>query len=167
MHNKYKKKYKDIIKKAEEFHNHLIKIGENDFANELKCIFADDFKESEEDDDKKVIDVLISLVKCNERSGYYLLNNVSTKSMIKWLEKSKIRCNQDNNISASKNKDLDYFDEHTDEKINNEEKSWTEDDELYLRRLMLYLSCRNNLTDDIKNKYINWLESIKIRSNTI
>ena len=30
---------------------------------------------------------LIDLVKCNERSGYKLLNNVSTGSMIAWLEK--------------------------------------------------------------------------------
>ena len=39
------------------------------------------------EEDEKIRRVLIELVKCNERSGYKLLNNVPTSSMIDWLEK--------------------------------------------------------------------------------
>ena len=41
------------------------------------------------EEDEKIRRVLIELVKCNERSGYELLNNVPTSSMIAWLEKQK------------------------------------------------------------------------------
>lgn len=37
--------------------------------------------------DEKVRQTLIDLVKCNERSGYKLLNNVPTSDMIDWLER--------------------------------------------------------------------------------
>ena len=48
----------------------------------LQGIFPE-LKES----DEKIKEALIELVKCNERSGYLVLNNVSTSSMIAWLEK--------------------------------------------------------------------------------
>lgn len=41
----------------------------------------------EESEDEKVRKALVDLVKCNERSGYTLLNNVSTSSMLAWLQK--------------------------------------------------------------------------------
>lgn len=40
-----------------------------------------------ESEDEKVRKALIELVDCNERSGYTLLNNISTSSMLAWLEK--------------------------------------------------------------------------------
>lgn len=47
------------------------------------------YKEISQEDskDERIRETLIDLVKCNERSGYKLLNNVSTGSMIAWLEK--------------------------------------------------------------------------------
>ena len=45
------------------------------------------FPELKESEDEKIKEALIQLVKCNERSGYFVLNNVSTSSMIAWLEK--------------------------------------------------------------------------------
>lgn len=45
------------------------------------------FPELQKPSDEKIKDALIELVKCNERSGYTLLNNVSTSSMLAWLEK--------------------------------------------------------------------------------
>ena len=45
------------------------------------------FPELKESEDEKIRNALIDLVKCNERSGYMVLNNVSTGSMIAWLEK--------------------------------------------------------------------------------
>ena len=45
------------------------------------------FPELKESEDERIRKVLIDLVKCNERSGYTLLNNVSTSSMLAWLEK--------------------------------------------------------------------------------
>jgi len=41
----------------------------------------------EEIEDERIRKVLIELVKCNEKSGYKLLNNVPTSSMVAWLEK--------------------------------------------------------------------------------
>ena len=38
-------------------------------------------------EDERIREALVALVKCNERSGYTLLNNVSTSSMLAWLEK--------------------------------------------------------------------------------
>ena len=39
--------------------------------------------------EERIKEVLIELVKCNERSGYTLLNNISTSSMVDWLEKQE------------------------------------------------------------------------------
>ena len=44
---------------------------------------------NKESKDEKVRKALVELVKCNERSGYTLLNNVSTASMLAWLEKQE------------------------------------------------------------------------------
>jgi hypothetical protein len=45
------------------------------------------FPEFQKPEEERIKDALIELVKCNERSGYTLLNNVSTSSMLAWLEK--------------------------------------------------------------------------------
>lgn len=45
------------------------------------------FPELQKPEEEKIKEALIELVKCNERSGYTLLNNVSTSSMLAWLEK--------------------------------------------------------------------------------
>lgn len=45
------------------------------------------FPEIKESEDEKIRKTLIELVKCNERSGYSLINNVSTSSMLNWLKK--------------------------------------------------------------------------------
>ena len=47
------------------------------------------FPEFQKPEEERIKDALIELVKCNERSGYTLLNNVSTSSMINWLEKQE------------------------------------------------------------------------------
>jgi len=53
----------------------------------LKATLERIFPELTESEDERIRKVLIELVKCNERSGYKLLNNVPTSSMIAWLEK--------------------------------------------------------------------------------
>lgn len=45
------------------------------------------FPEFQKPEEERIKEALIELVKCNERSEYTLLNNVSTSSMINWLEK--------------------------------------------------------------------------------
>lgn len=45
------------------------------------------FSELQKPEEERIKETLIELVKCNERSGYTLLNNISTSSMIAWLEK--------------------------------------------------------------------------------
>jgi hypothetical protein len=75
----YEKRYNEALdraKKLKETCDSTAVIGWCEY------IFSE-LKESDEEIKK----ALIALVKCNERSGYTLLNNVSTSSMINWVEK--------------------------------------------------------------------------------
>ena len=72
------KRYDEALEKGREVYNRGYYV-----SGDLEYIFPE-FKESE---DEKVRKALVELVKCNERSGYTLLNNVSTSSMLDWLEK--------------------------------------------------------------------------------
>ena len=47
----------------------------------------ENFPELKESENEMIRKVLIELVKCNEKSGYKLLNNVPTSSILAWLEK--------------------------------------------------------------------------------
>jgi hypothetical protein len=47
------------------------------------------FPELQKPEEERIKDALIELIKCNERSGYTLLNNVSISSMLAWLEKQR------------------------------------------------------------------------------
>lgn len=47
------------------------------------------FPELQKTEEERIKEALIELVKCNERCGYTLLNNVSTNSMIDWIEKQE------------------------------------------------------------------------------
>ena len=70
--------------------NEAIKIVKSHYpANKQMLNEALEFliPELTESEDERIRKVLIELVKCNERSGYKLLNNVPTSSMIAWLEK--------------------------------------------------------------------------------
>lgn len=71
--------------KALERAKAMIKIASN--QDEAKGFAKTIFPELAESEDEKVREALVALVKCNERSGYKLLNNVPTSSMIAWLEK--------------------------------------------------------------------------------
>lgn len=78
------KAYDEAIEKLRSLHDDYDTVSTLiDIKEELEYIFPE-FKESE---DEKVRKALVELVKCNERSGYTLLNNVSTSSMLDWLEK--------------------------------------------------------------------------------
>lgn len=81
--------YDEAIKRAKEINNEQ---KAQPFDVMLKV-----FPELKESEDEKIKKVLIELVKCNERSGYKLLNNVSTSSMLDWLEKQG---EQDTDISS-------------------------------------------------------------------
>ena len=76
----YEKKYKETLANARQEYNTTENVERKQWLVEL-------FPELTESEDEKVRKTLIELVKCNERSGYTLLNNVSTSSMLAWLEK--------------------------------------------------------------------------------
>ena len=40
-----------------------------------------------ENENERIRKVLVELVKCNERCGYFMINNITTSSMLAWLEK--------------------------------------------------------------------------------
>ena len=75
------KAYDEALKRAEGV------IEQNPLMEYLKKGIEYIFPELAESEDEKIKEALIQLVKCNERSGYFVLNNVSTGSMIAWLEK--------------------------------------------------------------------------------
>ena len=76
----YEKKYKEALENARQEYNTTENVERKHWLEEL-------FPELAESEDEKIRKVLIELVKCNERSGYKLLNNVPTSSMLAWLEK--------------------------------------------------------------------------------
>jgi hypothetical protein len=78
----YKTKYNDALsraKKLKETCDSLAVIGWCEYI----------FPEIKEPKNEKIKEALVALVKCNERNGYTLLNNVSTSSMIAWIEKQE------------------------------------------------------------------------------
>lgn len=58
-----------------------------------------------ESEDERIRKAIIELVDCNERSGYTLLNNVSTSSMLAWLEKQDPKKHQEELDAAYKTAD--------------------------------------------------------------
>lgn len=76
----YEQKYKEALEKARQLCAYPTT---KPFISDLKDLFP----ELSESEDDKIREALIALVKCNEKSGYTLLNNVSTSSMLAWLEK--------------------------------------------------------------------------------
>jgi len=49
------------------------------------------------------------------------------------------------------------------EKQGEQKPAWSEEDEMNLRRLMLYLSCREKIIPEVKSKYTDWFKSLKDR----
>ena len=79
--------YDNALKKAKQLLSKCKRVSDKAsmiyHAEDIESMFLELQKPEEE----RIREVLIELVKCNERSGYTLLNNVSTSSMIDWLEK--------------------------------------------------------------------------------
>ena len=79
----YKEKYEMALETVQE----ILDSGADSIKmSRLKLILRSVFSELKESDEE-IREALIELVKCNERSGHTLLNNVSTKSMLAWLKK--------------------------------------------------------------------------------
>ena len=97
----YEKSYKDALdraKKLKETCDNIAVIGWCEYI----------FPELKEPKDEKIKEALVALVKCNERNGYTLLNNVSTSSMLAWLEKQR-ETNIQNNKPFKIESDKFYF----------------------------------------------------------
>ena len=85
------KRYKEAIERAKESLETAKTFDYKDeqIAHDIRETVYSIFPELKESEDERIRKVLIELVKCNERSGYTLLNNISTSSMLAWLEKQK------------------------------------------------------------------------------
>ena len=95
----------------EECKEMLTKMKEEGYAfdpvhNDLIAVQNETPDESKEPDDETIRKTLINLVRCNERSGYTLLDNVKTSAMIEWLEKQK-ETNTKSSVALSIMKFLD------------------------------------------------------------
>ena len=77
----YEQRYKKALDEAKVIHKTIRK--------DLKPVIEQIFPELQKTEEERIKDALIELIKCNERSGYTSLNNVSTSSMIDWLEKQE------------------------------------------------------------------------------
>lgn len=76
----YEKRYKEALERAET----LIEKLE---STHIKGFIYHIFPELQESEDERIRKTLIELVRCNERSGYFSLNNIETSLIIAWLEK--------------------------------------------------------------------------------
>ena len=123
----YEKAYKDALERAKKLYE------QGTITESLSYVFPE-LKESE---DERIRKVLIDLVKCNERSGYTLLNNVTTDSILAWLEKQALK------------------------------PKWTEEDVIRLDRICKTLwKNRKGDTDEIfqQEQDVEWLKSLKDRA---
>lgn len=128
------------------------------------------FPELQKPSDEKIKETLIELVKCNERCGYTLLNNVSTSSMLAWLEKQ----NHDGKKWIYEDvyiKDANWL-KSIKERVQskqNEQKSvdkvgdWSEDDELILKDTIEFIETGWSNRD--KSHLVSWLKSIRKKLN--
>ena len=94
------------------------------------------FPELKESDDEKIRKVLIELVKCNERSGYFMFNNITTSSMLAWLEKQ-----------------------------GEQKPAWSEEDEVMLKEALRMIERPGSIFkgEILTKKVADWLKSLKGR----
>jgi hypothetical protein len=121
------------------------------------------FPELRESEDERIRKVLIDLVKCNERSGYTLLNNVTTDSILAWLEK---QCDKDKLIQELGKYKVKYTQEILSQQLEKqgENPKWSEEDDYNVQ------CCIAKAESDIANgctgrnkELIDWLKSLKQR----
>ena len=82
----YEKRYKEIIEAVRNIAD--VNHSDEGIQNWVK----DNFPEIQESEDEKIRKVIVELVKCNERCGYSMINDITTSSMLSWLEK---QCDKD------------------------------------------------------------------------
>lgn len=75
------KRYAEALERAKFSRLLLLNIGEEPI--EIEYIFP----ELAESEDERIRKVLVELVKCNERCGYFMINNITTSAILAWLEK--------------------------------------------------------------------------------
>ena len=85
----YKEKYEMAFEKAKILLSKCKRVSDKASMIYRAEDIENMFPEFQKPEEERIKDALIELVKCNERSGYTLLNNVSTSSMINWLEKQE------------------------------------------------------------------------------
>ena len=73
----YEQLYKEALKRAKKLYE------QGTITESLSYVFPE-LKESE---DERIRNVLVELVKGNERCGYFMINNITTSAMIAWIEK--------------------------------------------------------------------------------
>ena len=132
----YEKLYKDALDKAKDI---IASYEQRKLDSQLfyaKEDFETIFPELKESENEKIRNALIDLVKCNERSGYMVLNNVSTGSMIAWLEKQ-----------------------------GEKKLAWSEEDEMIALSIEQVINCASllNIVPEKVNKIRTWLKSLKER----
>ena len=97
------------------------------------CTVFPKLKENEDEKIRKAIYIYLDWLD-GGRKDYAPKGEYSIRDMLTWLEKQ-----------------------------GEQKPAWSEEDEMNLRRLMLYLSCREKITSEVKSKYMDWLKSLKER----
>lgn len=183
----YEKKYKNAL----EWAIHVMNGKTGFIRKEMEKIFPE-LKENE-DDDEKIRKEIIDFIKKRNRSGCdydydkwiawlekqrqpIILtepaqptqpekNDKIRKALIEGLRAMK---NNFHTISSIKIDDAIAWLEKQGKLIlanscKTRKDTWSEEDEMNVKRLILYLSCREKITPEVKSRYIDWLKSLKER----
>jgi hypothetical protein len=129
----YEDKYKKALEEARVWYGQLRETGRNDYANELEHIFGE-LKECEGERMRKAIICLVQEF-YKQTSAFY--NGESVKDMLAWLEKQ-----------------------------GQKETTWNKEDEENMNNVLYILNQLKNTSykeDDIAEKTINWVKSLKER----
>ena len=150
----YEKKYKNALEWARQVMN-----GETGFIRkEVEEIFP----ELAENEDEKIRNVLVELVKGNERCGHFMINNITTSSMLAWLEKKGEQEYHCTGVGEPKESTGAL------KQLIDEEKSWNEEDERMCNDIIRDITidksmCKYEVSIAICDEQIAWLKQLKYR----
>ena len=155
----YEKAYKDALERAKKLYE------QGTITESLSYVFPE-LKESE---DERIRKVLIDLVKCNERSGYTLLNNVTTDSILvirldricKTLWKNR---KGDTDEIFQQEQDVEWLKSLKDRAQPQPKQEWSEEDSKVIDNCCLLIAAVDDSYEKaFKDDCIHYLQNLKQR----
>lgn len=129
----YEKKYKEAIERAKIWQEHLYDVNDKDYADELNYIFPE-LKESE---DERIRKDLLNHLNAGATNKTIIAHADDYKKWADWLKKQ-----------------------------DEQKPEWSEEDKRIIDNLISQLGnlfARKLIKEETKDKYVNWLKSLKER----